>query len=135
MYIMGLSVKATGLSENIVNNWSYSTFNEFMIVLANTYNEEFGVLYNKLIYDKLTEEEFARFNELSNNDLNIFLLHSDCDGKLTSIECEKIYNSIKDLNMDMFSLNPSIKDVYNMLDNWKSILKHCYENKINLYFC
>ena len=93
------------------------------------------MLYNKLINDMLTEKEFAIFNELSDEDLNIFLLHSDCDGKLTSTDCQKIYNAIKDLKMDMFSLNPSIIGIYNMLDNWKLILKHCYENNINLYFC
>lgn len=131
---MGLTASAKNLSCEDSYECGYLTFDHFRIELAKTYNEEFGELYEEWCRGTLTEEELPRMNELSNDDLDIFLTHSDNDGKFTPSECRKIYNAIKDLRMDMQGHNYGIMKPYNMLEQWKGIFKHCYQHRVNLYF-
>lgn len=70
-------------------------------------------------------------NKLSNNNLDIFLWHSDCDGKLTPKECKLIYNELK--NIDIQDLEYS--NEYTMHELWLNMLKYCCKNRVNMYFC
>lgn len=131
---MGLTVHAKNLSAEDSYDCGYITFSRFRIELAKTYNKEFGELYRKWLYDEITEKEVRRMNKLCNNDLDIFLTHDDDKGKFTPNECKRIYNVIKDYKMDMLGHNYGIMKPYNMLEQWKGIFKHCYKNRVNLYF-
>lgn len=136
---MGLTVSAKGLSCEDSYDCGYITFGAFRIALAKAYNEEFGNLYEKwhqgaIFGGPLTKSELKRANELSSDGLNIFLTHSDCEGKFTPKECKKVYDAIKDIKMDMQGHNYGIMKPYNMLDQWKGIFKHCYKRRVNLYF-
>ena len=136
---MGLDVRAKGLTAETGFSCGYITFMKFRIELARTYNEELGEMYRNLMVDIVSEHEFSekyieRWNELCNHDLDIFLFHSDCDGKFTPKECRGIYNAIKDLHMDMQGHNYGVMKPYNMLEHWKEIFKHCADRRINLYF-
>jgi hypothetical protein len=131
---MGLTVSAVHLSCEDSYDCGYITFMQFRINLAAKYNEEFGLLYKKWALDTMSKDECKRMNELCNEDLDIFLTHCDCDGKFTPTECKKIYNVIKDYQMDMQGHNYGIMKPYNMLEQWKGIFKHCYKNRVNLYF-
>lgn len=113
---MGLTIKAKHLPYEKTYDCGYFSFMNFRLELAKTYNEEFGELYKKWIYDGLTEEECNRINELSNEDLDIFLNHSDCDGKISYKDCKKIYDVIKDFTMDMLGHNYGNMQYYNMLE-------------------
>ena len=71
-------------------------------------------------------EEIKEWNNLCNDDLDIFLWHSDCDGKLTPKECKKIYDAMKDLKVEM--------NYYDMHQLWLNMLRHCYKHRVNMYF-
>jgi hypothetical protein len=131
---MGLTVYAKHLACEDSYDCGYITFAQFRAELAKTYNEDFGLLYKKWLWGEITETEIKYMNELCNDDLDIFLTHSDCDGKLTPKECRKIYDAIKNYKMDMQGHNYGIMKPYNMLEQWKGIFNHCYKKRVNLYF-
>lgn len=82
----------------------------------------------------LTKEEIEEWNKLCNNDLDIFLFHSDCEGKFTPQECRKIYNVMKNLKVEMSGHNYIEMKQYNMHEHWLHIFKQCYKKRVNLYF-
>lgn len=108
---------------------SYITFGLLRQCVAYSYNQEMGLLYRKWyntsITGGLTQQEVDRYNELNNSDLDILLLHSDCDGRLTRKECKKIYNVIKDIKFDLFP-NWEREDLYERFEELKQMLKDNY---------
>ncbi len=106
--------------------------------VAEAYNKEFGKLYEKPYKDfsfkNYTEDEIKRWNEICDDDLDIFLNHSDCDGKFTPQECKKIYDAMKDLNVEMEGHNYGDMKPYSMHQRWLDMFKHCYQRRVNMYF-
>lgn len=135
---MGLYIRIPGMKYTY--ECGYIAFGKFRMALAVAYNQELGRLYEKWymsgfpLHPELTEEEIARYNELCNPDLDIFLFHSDCDGKLTPKECKRIYKAIKDLKMDMPGHNYGDLKSYNMLERFKMMFLHCWKFRVNMYF-
>ena len=84
--------------------------------------------------NRLTEEQKNRWNEICNDDLDLLLFHSDCDGKFAPQECRRIYNAIKDLHMDMQGHNYTVMKQYNMLEHWKNIFLHCAKRRVTLRY-
>jgi hypothetical protein len=124
---MGLYAKAKGLSDIECYNGGYIRFGMYRKCVAKAFNERLSELYEKTYQGiELTNEEIEEYNKLCNDDLDIFLMHSDCDDKITPDECKKIYNVIKDLKVDI--------NQNNMHEKWLNIFKHCYEKRVNLYF-
>ncbi len=101
---MGLDIKIKGLEREDTYHGGYITFNLYRKNVASAYNERLGELYKKTFKDELQPEEIEQWNKLCNDDLDIFLWHSDCDGKLTPEECKKIYNELKKLKIKEFAL-------------------------------
>lgn len=136
---MGLVITAKGFNEEIYDS-GYGGFTRFRIAVAKSYNEEFGKLYEKWIYccssftEKLSSEEIKRMNELSNDNLDILLQHSDCDGKLTPTECKKIYSVTKDLKCDFPQYNYATSLNKNQLEVFNRALYHCWKRRVNMYF-
>lgn len=131
---MGLYAYAKGLSEEECYDCGYITFGLYRRKVASSYNKRLGELYEKTYKEDLTNEEIVEWNKLCNDDLDIFLWHSDCDGKFTPSECKKIYNVLKDLKIEMQGHNYSNMKLYNMHEHWLNIFKHCYKRRVNLYF-
>lgn len=131
---MGLDTHAKGLTSETNYSCGYITFGVYRQKVAEAYNKEFGELYKKWYIGTITEEECKRANELTNEDLDIFLSHSDCDGKFTPKECKLIYNAMKDLKVEMPGHNYGVMKDYNMHEHWLNIFKHCYKRRVNLYF-
>lgn len=132
---MGLHAHAKGLTEETEFNCGYLTYMNFRKSLAYAYNKEIGEMFESLLNGgDLTVEQEIRWNEICNDDLDIFLFHSDCGGKFTWRECRRIYNAIKDLHMDMQGHNYCVMEPYNMLEHWKNIFLHCAKRRVNLYF-
>ena len=133
---MGLCATAKGLTAETEFNCGYITYGNFLMKLAYAYNQEIGKMYEKLCHEgeDLTVEEELRWNEICNDDLDILLFHSDCDGKFTPKECKKIYNAIKGLYMDLKGHNYGVMEPYNMLEHWKNIFLHCAKRRVNLYY-
>ena len=127
---MGLDIKIKGLSREETYHGGYGIFSSYRILLAYSYSQEIGELYKKHVYgdigerNKPTQEEVERYDKICNDDLDILLFHSDCDGKLTPKECRKIYMAIKDLKCDC----PDMHEL------WLNMLKHCYTKRVNMYF-
>lgn len=131
---MGLDINVKGLDRKDTYHCGYITFNLYRKNVASAYNERLGELYKKTFKDELQPEEIKEWNNLCNNDLDIFLWHSDCDGKLTPKECKKIYNAMKDLKVEMQGHNYIEMNYYDMHQLWLNMLKHCYKHRVNMYF-
>lgn len=132
---MGLDIYAKGLEYKNSYHCGYITFNNYRKKLATAYNPILGEIYKKTLYgEELTEKEIKQWNELCNDDLDIFLWHSDCDGKLTPKECKKIYDVVKNLKVEMKGHNYITMNYYNMHEQWINMFKYCYKRKVNMYF-
>jgi len=127
---MGLDVKIKGLDRENTYHASYIGFAEYRRRIADAYNKIIGELYRKTYKEDLTKEEIEEWNKLCNENLDIFLWHSDCDGKFTPKECKKIYDVLKTLNVDMFYRKNNIT----MHELWLNMFKHCYKRRVNMYF-
>lgn len=136
---MGLYVTATGLTQETCFDCGYLSYDNFLCKLATVaYGEEMGELYRKFTHTDYfgtpTQEEIEFWNSNCNDDLDMFLFHSDCDGKFTPKECRKIYKALKPLKMDLIGHNYIVMQPYNMLEHWKDIFKHCADRRVNLYY-
>lgn len=137
---MGLSLEAKNMTLSFdIGYCRFMTFRSDLVEIC--YGKEMREIYEK---QKLNESDIAFWNERCDDDLDLFFLHSDCDGKLTPKECRKIFNKIKMLSMnDMASERFSsekapdgtyIYKTYNMLERLKEILLFCAKRRVNLYF-
>lgn len=144
---MGLCVKAKGMEEAVgTYDCGYITYGVFLQNLARAaYGDYMGDLYKSLygVYNHdFTEEETAYWNEHCNDDIDLLLFHSDCDGKFSAKECRAIYNAIKDLSMPMMGHNygdfPNGYNAppaqYNMLERWKAMFKYCANRRVTMYY-
>ena len=131
---MGLDISIKGLERKDTYHCGYIKFNVYRKEVANAYNERLGELYEKTFKEDLQPEEIEEWNTLCNNDLDIFLWHSDCDGKLTPKECKKIYDVMKDLKVEMKGHNYIEMNCYDMHQLWLNMFKYCYKHKVNMWF-
>lgn len=131
---MGLDINIKGLEREDTYHGGYIRFNVYRKEVANAYNERLGELYEKTFKEDLQPEEIEEWNTLCNDDLDIFLWHSDCDGKLTPKECKKIYDVMKGLKVEMQGHNYIEMNCYDMHQLWLNMFKHCYKHKVNMWF-
>lgn len=132
---MGLYAYAKGLSKEECYDCGYMKFGIYRQEVAKAFNKRLGELYKKYYLGvELTKEEIKEWNKLCDDDLDIFLFHSDCEGKFTPQECKKIYNAMKDLKVEMQGHNYGVMKQYNMHEHWLYIFKYCYTKRVNLYF-
>lgn len=132
---MGLDIKAKGLTNETSYSCGYITFGIYRKKIAYAYNKDFGQLYEKdYNCEQLTDEDIKLWNKICNDDLDIFLNHSDTGGKFTPQECKKIYNAMKDLKVEMQGHNYGVMKQYDMHQHWLNMFKHCYTRKVNMYF-
>lgn len=134
---MGLTATAKGLTSETGYDCGYITYGNFIMELIKTaYGERcYNAFRTSLFSGKpFTDAQDEHWNSVCNDDLDIWIWHSDCDGKYTPQECRKIYNAIKDMKMDIVGHNYGVMKTYNMLEHWKYIFKHCAEKRVTLYF-
>ena len=131
---MGLDVSIKGLNRKQTYHCGYITFNCYRKEVASSYNKRLGELYEKTFKEDLTDEEIQEWNNLCNDDLDIFLWHSDCDGKFTPKECKKIYEVLSNLDIKMQGHNYVEMEFYDMHKLWLNMFKHCYQRRVNMYF-
>jgi hypothetical protein len=135
---MGLSIRVKGFDKEIYDS-GYGGFTRFRIAVAKSYNSEYGNLYEKWVEcclrrEKFSDKDLYKMNKLANNDLNLLLYHSDCDGKLTPQECKKIYKITKDLKCDYPQNNYTTLTGKNQLDIFNEALRHCWKRRVNMWF-
>lgn len=134
---MGLTTRAKGLDEKTGFDCGYITYGAFIMELIKVaYGEKCYEIYKRSLFsgEPFTDEEEEYWNCHCNDDLDLLIFHSDCDGKFTPQECRKIYNAMKDLKSDMIGHNYIVMEQYNMFEHWKAIFKHCADRRVNLYY-
>ena len=131
---MGLTIRIKGMTDTY--DCGYLTFARFRFELANKVSPAFGTRYKAwaMGYPPLTERDCEIMNQESSEGMRLLLCHSDCDGKLTPKECGKIYDAIKDYEMDMVGHNYGDMKPYNMLERWKEMLLFCKKNRVCMFF-
>ncbi|MFR1647783.1 MAG: hypothetical protein ACLSWT_05485 [Clostridia bacterium] len=127
---MGLDINIKGLEREDTYHGGYIRFNLYRKKVASVYNERLDELYEKTFKEDLQPEETGEWNTLCNDDLDIFLWHSDCDGKLTPEECKKIYNELKKLKIKDLPYS----DKWTMQELWLNMLQFCYKHRVNMWF-
>ena len=134
---MGLDIRIKGLDRDKTYHGPYSSFFRFRRELCKAfYDEEMFRIYRKIQeescpfanqVDEVTVAEREYWNNHCNDDFDTFLLHSDCDGKLTNKECRKIYEAIKDVTTED-------EDFMRVLNLWKDMLLYCAKTRRHLFF-
>lgn len=132
---MGLDLKAKGY-EGESFRVGYIGFGWIRRCIANSYNEEFGKLYERPYveypFKGYAQAEVDRWNEICDDDLDILLNHSDCDGKLTWQECKKIIKALDKIDFKYpDEWRQDYKEKYYVL---KEMIRYCAENRRTLHF-
>lgn len=131
---MGLDIMIKGLDYKDSYHSSYTGFAHYRKEIAKAYNKRFGELYEIAMLkflkgEDLSSKEIEELNKLCNDDLDIFLWHSDCDGKLTVSECRKVYKLLKKYESNLFPFP------YNEFhEKFISNLRFCIDNRRTMYF-
>lgn len=134
---MGLDIRIKGMSYEDTYHCGYFTFGRYRCEVARAYNEKLGEIYEKPyknIFYKYTKEDDKIWDELCNDDLDLFLWHSDCDGKLTWKECRAIYKVMKDLKVEMTGHNYKTINFYDMHQQWLNMLMFCWKHRVTMWF-
>lgn len=132
---MSLDLSAKGYEKEPLHI-GYIGFGVIGKCIASSYNEEFGKLY-AIQYDNYpfkgyAEEQIDRWNEICDDDLDILLNHSDCDGKLTYQECRKIINALDKIDFKYSDeWRQDYKEKYYVL---KDMIRYCAKNRKTLWF-
>lgn len=111
----------------------YGGFSIFRKQIAQAYSEKHGSLYSDMLMN-LRKPLPDNFNEMWNDgcddNLDILLWHSDCDGRLTPQESRMILNSLKKLTINF-------EDEYyeTFYKNFLSLLEHSKKRRVIIFFC
>lgn len=112
-------------------------FRVYRCKVAEAYNKEFAEIYENpytKIFYQYTKEDIKKLNLLCNDDLDLFLNHCDCSGKLSWRECKKIYKVMKNLKVEMKGHNYGTMKEYDMHELWLNMLYFCWQYKRTMYF-
>lgn len=127
---MGLDLKATGYKGTF--HYPYSCYYRVRCeIVRQVYGEEMlDIFMAGTSGENLTDLAFVTWNSQCNDDLDLLILHSDVDGKLTWPECRRVYDRLKDVTIteDRFK---NILDAYNDL---LAILRYCKDTRHTLWF-
>lgn len=133
---MGLTVKIKGYED--AYDCGYITYGNFIMrLIKEAYGEQCHEIFRRSLFTSkpFTELDEKTWAEHQNDDLELWIWHSDCEGKFTPKECRRIYNAIKDLTIpDFFAHNYGTMEQYNMLERWKDMFLYCAKHRVNMYF-
>ena len=130
---MGLALTATGFGKTL--HIGYGGFSIVRKYIALAYSKKHGEMYSEMLKNirkPLPEDFDEKWNEGCNDDLDILLWHSDCDGRLTPQECRKIYRILEKMNVEFEENIDYYEDFYK---NFVAMLKHCYQRRVIMFFC
>lgn len=135
MINMGLDVSIKGLDYGNTYHGGYIRFGEYRINIAKAINKKIGEIYEKQYRNfdyRYSEDDIKEWNKIlpDKSPLDIFLWHSDCDGKFTYKECREIYNELKKLEIKDFDYNSK----YTMHQLWLNMFEHCWKNRVVMRF-
>lgn len=132
---MGLDLRADGYEKEPLHI-GYIGFGVIRQQIAKSYNKRIGELYEKfsqIFGGSLTPEEIEEYNLICDDDLDILLNHSDCDGVLKYHECRKVIRALDRLDFKYpDEWRQDYKEKYYIL---KDMIRYCAKNQKRLYFC
>ena len=135
---MGLTVIAKGMQDF---NLAYSTYMRFRAeIIRKVYGEKCYEMFTRHSFERrnMTQQEIneeARIWEsISSPELDLFLLHSDCDGHFTPKECKTILKALEPISIDFPGWDFDRKPC-NMLDQWKRMFRHCIKRRVYMWYC
>lgn len=141
---MGLDTFATGLSREETYHGGYSIYGSFIEeLISHAYDEKCREIYHRTYFDgfykatyigPVTKDEIEYWNAHCNDDLDILIFHSDCDGKFSPVECRKIYNAIKDIQFHLDENSIYSQYMLEILSIFKKMFHHCARRRVNLYY-
>lgn len=133
---MGLTVKIKGYEG--AYDCGYITYSNFIMrLIKEAYGDRCHEIFRRSLFTSkpFTELDEKVWAEHQNDDLELWIWHSDHDGKFTPKECRRIYNAVKDLSIpDFFAHNYVTMEQYNMLERWKDMFLYCAKHRVNMYF-
>ena len=112
----------------------YSSFGNLRIAIAKAFNDTIGEMYYKHYRQTDYDANISLWNSICNDDLDIFLFHSDCDGKLSFTECKKIWKAIKTIPEERIQRELSDEWMKDAFDVLMLNLEYCYKFRRTLYF-
>ena len=134
---MGLTVSAKCLNAETGFDCGYITYGNFIFELIKVaYGERLYEAHKKAVFNRepLSQEDVELWNKTCNDDLDLLIFHSDCDGKFTWQECKRIYLAMKDLKSDMQGHNYGVMEFYNMFEHWKNMFYQCWKHRNTMYY-
>lgn len=131
---MGLDVVAKGMPRFSL---AYSTYYRFRSEIIKTaYGEECQRIFAKPLAERDKKEWQADadyWNSVCSDDLDLFLLHSDCDGHFTPKECRTILKALEQIDIDMPGWDFDRKPC-KMIDQWKRMFEHCAKRRVCMWY-
>lgn len=132
---MGLDVAILHLAYEDSYHGSYATFDKYRIELLKAFEPKLVPLYIKhLNNEMLTEEEISQWNSMCCDRLDIFLLHSNCEGKISWQDCREIYKVISKYRIDLNGHNYGTMNFFNMHEQWLNMFRHCWKRRVIMTF-
>ena len=126
---MNLSdVKIYGLPIEDTYHGGYGKYSEYRMEVAKAFNKTLGEIYENSYYYEFPEDKIEQWNQLCNDNLDIFLFHGEKE--FTPEECGKIYNELKKLKVKDLPYS----DKWTMHELWLNMFKYCYTHKVNMWF-
>lgn len=128
---MGLDTFADGLSWEQNFHGMYFIFNWFRDELVRSLYGQVCYEAYRVIGHEFTEYEVQVWNSVCDDDLDIFLWHSDCSGSFTPKECRRVYKALKRAEKKELSSDLLFKM---MFKKWKKLFRYCAKHRVELLF-
>ena len=125
---MGLTVVAKGMPNFDLAYSTYYTMRR--LIVKEIYGEKCEEIFRG---QYASDEDVTYWNSVCNDDLDLFLLHSDCDGHFTVKECRKILKALEPISIDMQGWDFD-RNSCNMLDQWKRMFRHCVKRRVCMWY-
>lgn len=131
---MGLDLRADGYPKEGLHI-GYIGFGVIRRQIAKSYNERLGEIYEKPYKNwdfSYSQEEIEEYNSLCDDDLDILLNHSDCEGRMKYHECRKVIRALDRIEFKYpDDWRQDWKEKYYIL---KDMIRYCAKNRKRLYF-
>lgn len=134
---MGLDVVAKGMPRFCL---PYSTYMRFRAeIIRKVYGEKCYEMFTRNPSERrnMTQQEIMEeakcWDSVCSDDLDLFLLHSDCDGHFTPKECRTILKALEPIDIDMLGWDFNRKPC-KMIDQWKRMFEHCAKRRVCMWY-
>lgn len=133
---MGLTVRIKGYEG--AYDCGYITYGNFILdLIEHAYNKRLRDEFSDYMFsgERFTEDFVDRWSKVSDPNLDIFIFHSDCDGRFTPQECRKIAKALKRVPyFESHGHNYGDMKPYNMLDKFIDMFDYCAKHRVCMFY-